>query len=53
MNVGPQLTSLAAPEGVSPDVNGPLDHSRLASGRSARAGVACKAPAHLGRPGGR
>ena len=53
MNVSPQFTSIAAPEGVSPDVNGPLDHSCLASGRSAMAGVACKAPAPLGRPGGR
>jgi hypothetical protein len=49
----PQLTSFAAPEGASPDVHGPVDRARLASGRSARTDAACKASTPFGRPGGR
>jgi hypothetical protein len=48
----PQLTSFAAPEGVSPDVGGPVDRPRLANGRSTRTGAACKASVPFGRPGG-
>ena len=48
----PQLTSFVAPEGASPDVNGPVDRSRLASGWAQRPGAACKASAPFGRPGG-
>ena len=49
---GPQLTSFAAPAGASLDVNGPVDPSRLASGRGPRRGAACKASAPFGRLGG-
>ena len=41
------------PRGVSPDVDGPVDRPRLANGRAARTGAACKASTPYGRPGGR
>jgi hypothetical protein len=59
--IRPQLTSFAAPEGLSPGMDGPVDRTCLAHGRSARAGAAseaseaseaCEAPASFGRPGG-
>ena len=47
----PQLTSFAAPMGVSPDVDGPVDRSRLVNGRPAWTDAACKASVPFGRPG--
>ncbi len=39
------------PRGVSPDVDGPVDRPRLASGWSERTSAACKAVNGFGRPG--